>query len=116
MYCCAIVVAARPRKFYLQCLLDLPRCLQLTQRVPSDACQNFYKCLLDGKHVEHNWSDAKCRAALKGVDVQRLPLADGDPLAIVDDGGGGDDELLLAYSSHLPKQARAKKTPIGEVC
>ena len=35
-------------KFYVQCLLDLPKSLSLTPTLPSNECQAFFKCILSG--------------------------------------------------------------------
>lgn len=52
-------------KWYFIALLELERCLPLTDRVPSDQPIAFYKCLLDGRAIESGLGDAAYKAVLR---------------------------------------------------
>ena len=113
-------------KFYLQCLLDLPRSLTLSSRIPSNCRQSFYKCILAGKVTNPEMTDKQCRAALMGKPVeaiasielpaleqeQPLPLALEDhPMAPV---GGGEDGFIVKEESKsiiIPKAKGGGKGP-----
>ena len=113
-------------KFYLQCLLDLPRSLTFSSRIPSNCRQSFYKCILAGKVTNPEMTDKQCRAALMDKPVeaiasielpaleqeQPLPLALEDhPMAPV---GGGEDGFIVKEESKsiiIPKAKGGGKGP-----
>lgn len=115
-------------KFYLQCLLDLPKSLGLTSRMPSNCRQSYYRCILLGRHVEASMTDRECRAALLGLPVEAVapmaPIEDGEvfELAAIGDSedipapiADGGDGIVLGGGvvAPLPKaKAKGKKKPV----
>jgi hypothetical protein len=115
-------------KFYLQCLLDLPKSLGLTSRMPSNCRQSYYRCILLGRHVEASMTDRECRAALLGLPVEAVapmaPIEDGEvfELAAIGDSedipapiADGGDGIALGGGvvAPLPKaKAKGKKKPV----
>ena len=98
-------------KFYLQCLLDLPRSLTFSSRIPSNCRQSFYKCILAGKVTNPEMTDKQCRAALMDKPVEaiasiELPALEQEqplPLALEDHPmvpvGGGEDGFIVKEES-----------------
>jgi hypothetical protein len=66
-------VSSKP---YYQCLLDIRQSLLLTSRLPSNAYQNYYQCILAGKRAESSQTDLELRSILKDTPAELLPLVD----------------------------------------
>jgi len=98
------------QKRYLQCLLDWPKCLQLTSAIPSNASQKFYQCLLNGKSVEPFRSATEYGNVLMDADPV-LALQNGEDDADEVDSDGGEMVVAGTVGALTKKNPKPKPKP-----
>ena len=99
------------KKFYLQCLLDLERNLQLTTMLPAYEPQSYYRCLLSGISAEPGLGEKAYLRMLKGESPLE-PLCDESVPALPP---RRESEVMFAVEPPpKPKPATPSRPPIVE--